>query len=224
MNASRKIVVFGASGRVGSKVCQFARAQKMYIVGVDLAPPKHDFCHQFVQSEQVLQVDLGEVCGVVDFSLPTSTSVVCQLCQKYNCPLVTGTTGRNQDEQNAIEQLKKCLPVVSKSNFSVGIDCMKKATEFLCKTLPNWKAKLVETHHQNKVDSPSGTAKCIAKVVESCGIDCPIESIRQGQVFGTHVLTLYTDGQSISICHNAENVDIFAQGALNSLAVLLKEN
>ncbi len=224
MTASRKIVVFGANGRVGSRVCRCAKAQKMKVIGVDVVPPQHDFCHQFVQSDKVLDVDLGEICGVVDFSLPVATKVVCQLCRKYRCPLVTGTTGRDAEQQIAIEELKKCLPVVAKSNFSTGVECMIKATEFLCQTLPTWKAKLVEVHHKNKVDKPSGTAKSIAKVVESCNISCPIESIRQGQVFGTHMLTLYADGQSISICHNAENVDIFAQGALNSLAILTKSN
>jgi 4-hydroxy-tetrahydrodipicolinate reductase len=101
--------------------------------------------------------------------------------------------------------------------MSIGVNLLFKMVRDAAKTLGRvYHTEIVEAHHEEKKDKPSGTAKEIARIVkaEHGGGDVPIESIREGEIVGEHTITFESDADLIEITHSAKTRDIFAQGAL----------
>lgn len=202
-----KIAVFGAGGRVGREVCQIAKTRGHDVVAIE-------------KDTDVKAVDGVDV--VIDFSTAEATQKVCEFCLAHHCPLVTGVTGRTQKEQEILTETEKVVPVKASANFSVGIQQMYA----LCKELGKlgWDVEIVETHRKDKRDSPSGTAKQLACAIEQNGTrKVTIHSLRAGSNFGTHEVIFATAGESLTIIHRAENVGIFALGAIKCAEKLVKE-
>ena len=201
------IAVFGAKGRVGKAVVALAKG-----------------CNVWQIDKHFEQNPLDKVDVVVDFSLPCATQMVVDFCKKHQCPLVTGVTGRTQEQLQLVDELSQSVPVVAKDNFCEGIALLE---EICCKLAKqcNWQCEIVETHHQGKKDAPSGTAKTLAsKIVNNRGEFCgvTIHSLRLGSNFGRHVVVFGTNGESLTLTHQAENVEIFARGALKVALDLAK--
>lgn len=150
---------------------------------------------------------------IVDVSSPEGTTQLLTklLESKIYCPVIIGTTGILPIE--LIKDYSQHAPISVASNFSKGINQFKEIINMIDKD--NWVASLSETHHVNKKDAPSGTAKLLAKTY---GIDLipydSIESIRTGEVFGEHHLTLKNDNNLIKISHVAKSRELFADGSL----------
>ena len=194
------IAVFGAKGRVGSAVVRSASNHNVWQID-------KDFCENPLEIVDV----------VIDFSLPDATNQVVEFCKMHHCPLVTGVTGRNADEQRLIDELENHVTVVEKDNFSKGISLLTEICQYVSQNC-NWDCEIVETHHTRKKDSPSGTAKTLAgKIAKARGEFChvAIHSLRLGSNFGKHQVVFATQGESLTVTHQAENVDIFAKGALD---------
>ena len=201
------IAVFGAKGRVGKAVVALAKGHNVWQID-------KDFSYN----------ELTEVDVVVDFSLPSATPIVVDFCKRYNCPLVTGVTGRSQSELQLVEELSQSVAVVAKDNFSEGVSLLADLCQHVAQKC-NWQCEIVETHHQHKKDSPSGTAKMLAgKIVNARGEFCgvTIHSMRLGSNFGRHVVVFGANGESLTITHQAENVEIFARGALKEAVNLVR--
>lgn len=204
-----KIAVFGAKGRVGSAVVRLAKGHDVWQIDKDYE-----------------QNPLQNVDVVIDFSLPSATKQVVDFCQAHRCPLVTGVTSRSQSDLQLVDQLSKQVTVVAQDNFSQGIALLTEICQHVAQKC-NWACEIVETHHQNKKDSPSGTAKMIAsKVAKTGGEFCTvtIHSLRLGSNFGRHEIVFATQGESLTITHQAENVDIFAKGALKTALEVAKNS
>lgn len=194
------IAVFGAKGRVGRAVVRLASKHNVWQID-------KDFCENPLEIVDV----------VIDFSLPDATNQVVEFCKMHHCPLVTGVTGRNADEQRLIDELENHITVVERDNFSKGISLLAEICQYVSQNC-NWDCEIVETHHARKKDSPSGTAKTLAgKIAKARGefFHVAIHSLRLGSNFGKHQVVFATQGESLTITHQAENVDIFAKGALD---------
>lgn len=196
------IAVFGALGRVGGKVTEIAKKRGHNVWEID------ENCETNV---------LPNVDAVIDFSAAQATLNVCEFCLKNRCILVTGVTGRNDEQTAYIEELKKQVKVVEKANFSLGIAFLEKVCEIAACELKGWDCEIVETHRRGKKDSPSGTAKRLAgKIADKKGSfsSVTIHSQRLGSAVGTHSVTFATNGESVTVTHQAESVEIFALGAI----------
>ncbi len=196
-----KFVVFGSDGRVGSRVCELAKKRGHTVVPVEKNTPESSFG--------------SGIDAVIDFSVPEATKRVCELCLEQGCPLITGVTGRNEQQQALIDALAKRLPVTAKANFSQGVEMLYKLVA-LAATLDEWDCEIVEIHRKNKLDSPSGTAKKLAATAARAKSfkKVTVHSLRCGSCFGTHTIVFATQGESLTLTHQAENCDIFARGAL----------
>ncbi len=216
------IAVFGAKGRVGKRVAALAETDGYTVLKID--------------SDNADGIFDENVDAAVDFSLPSATLQVAKFCRNHNCPLVTGVTGRNEEETRIITELGRTVPVVVSENFSQGIAALRKAAKYLKSLLPQWDCEIIEIHRAKKTDCPSGTALALAK--DLCGKEeyvlhgrnvergketAAVHSLRCGTVFGTHTVFLAGEGETITITHNAENVDIFARGALDEAYKLINE-
>lgn len=137
-------------------------------------------------------------------------------------PMVIGATGMEWPK-NLDQKLKaQGVTWVHATNFSLGVQLFRqliKTVNKLQKSLPSFKAELLDIHHTKKLDAPSGTAKSLA-----AWSDFPVEikALREGDVVGFHEMTLTFPQETVKISHNAHDRALFAQGALDIAQILLK--
>ena len=129
---------------------------------------------------------------LIDFSRPSSTLNILEDCLEHNIPMVIGTTGFNQGELSIIKEASKKIPILLAFNMSKGIYIIKKSIQNFLESNSNKLTCIVEeVHHTEKVDSPSGTAIELKKVIEIADIAKNISSLSIESVSYTH-LTLPT--------------------------------
>ena len=171
---------------------------------------------------KVSNIDILKKCtGILDVSRPDGTITLLNtlIREKLTIPLVVGTTGLSKDIEEMLKTYSETAPVAYISNFSKGIPVF---IDFLDNINPNtWDIKMTETHHIHKVDAPSGTAKTLVSHVK--GGNIPIESIRTGEVFGTHTVNCSTLNEELSVTHTAKTRDLFAVGAVEYLGWIIKQ-
>jgi len=158
---------------------------------------------------------------VIDFSRPESTMPLVQEAKEYKKPLIIGTTGFTDIELKVIEEASTEIPIMLSFNMSKGIYFLKKnIKQFLKDNSDSMKCLITETHHTQKVDTPSGTAIELKKLIESNNngkyiTSIEIESTRILDVFGIHEVIFFNDNNHISFKHEALSRKIFADGAIS---------
>lgn len=195
------IAVFGAKGRVGKRAAEIAAKRGHSVWSID---------KNYSENE----LDKADV--AISFTTAEGTRDVAEFCLKHRCPLVFGATGLDETQQALLDELSQSVTVVQKANFAAGVDMLSRLCELVSREL-DWDCVIVETHRKGKKDAPSGTAKSLAsKISNNLGSFRSVEthSLRIGSNFGRHEVTFATDGESLTITHQAENVDIFALGAV----------
>ena len=212
------IAVYGAKGRVGSKVVEIAEQRGHTVYPIDIAIKNTNNKQENYSSEKIQDDVTNNIDVVVDFSTAAATKEVCEFCRLHRCPLVSGVTGRNEEQSQIVEQLATELPVVCKANFSIGVDVLQRICEIAAKELKDWDCEIVEIHRKGKLDAPSGTAKSLAATVvrQKSFKKVTVHSLRCGSNFGKHEIVFATNGESLTLTHQAENVEIFAKGAVLS--------
>jgi 2-aminoadipate transaminase len=157
--------------------------------------------------------NIGDI--IIDVSTPEGTIDIINFLidNKLNKKLIIGTTGHTDEQKNIIKKYSKNNAVIYCPNFSNGIQNLVKMIRSLDKV---WKsAHILDIHHIHKKDSPSGTALLLKNELEKINIPTEIESKREGEVIGTHIITLYGENEKLVLTHEAENRDIFANGCIN---------
>ena len=227
------IAVFGAQGRVGSKVVEIAQQRGHTVVPIDIKNKSDDNMSNLTNisvssntttTKNKEKTNKITIDAVIDFSTAEATPQVCEYCKLHRCPLVSGVTGRNNEQQKLIDELNEQLPVVCKANFSVGVDMLRRICEIVAKELPDWDCEIVETHRRGKLDAPSGTAKALASTVakHKSFKSVTTHALRLGSNFGRHEVIFAANGESLTLTHQAESVDIFALGAILEAENLVK--
>ena len=179
---------------------------------------------------------------IIDFSLPEGTLNILEYANNNNIPIVIGTTGFNKEQQNIIYEYSKNIPIFQSSNMSLEINIMCNIVSKLAKQLSDSDIEIVETHHRNKIDSPSGTAIMLADSINSSlnneinyvydrhskkekrsDKEIGIHSIRGGTEVGKHTVLFLGNNESFEITHTVNSRSIFAEGALKASLFLLKQ-
>ena len=159
---------------------------------------------------------------VIDFSHPDSTIEILDCCLKHQKPLVIGTTGLKEDHIKKLEKASIIIPIIIGSNMSKGVIDLKEA---LKNYLNNNSSELIEcvieeTHHTEKIDSPSGTALELKDYIISLNNknikSIEIVSNRIGDIFGTHKVVFIKRNSIKEFKHEALSRDVFAYGALHA--------
>lgn len=155
----------------------------------------------------------------IEFTQPDAAVRNILSCLSAGIPVVVGTTGW-YDELPAVARAvaESESALLWSANFSVGVSIMtelaRRAGELLAGS-DGFNVRLVETHHAEKKDAPSGTAKVLASALgEKLGREVPVTSIRTGNVIGTHELSLDAKFETLAITHTAHDRRVFAHGAL----------
>ena len=171
---------------------------------------------------------------IIDFSRPQTLTPLISLADARKTPCVIATTGYNDSELMSIRLLAKRVPVFRSGNTSLGIAATKAAAKAAQAILGDgFDIEIVEKHHNQKVDVPSGTALLLAdaicprenQVVNRSGKrvagELGITSIRGGTVVGEHEIGFYGDDEIITVSHSARSRKLFAAGAYKAAEFLL---
>jgi len=160
--------------------------------------------------------------AVIDFSSPDILQSLLEVCIESKLPLISGTTGFNDEHLNLLNAAKKSIPIMTASNMSLGMANLKNSIdEFLIKSSSAFKCKILDIHHTNKKDSPSGTALEILNFLEQfpeTKIQHPItvNSQRIGDIFGIHRVEFQNNEEVITFQHIANSREVFASGAIQA--------
>ena len=166
--------------------------------------------------------DLNNISAVIDFSSPDGFIACANYCIENTIPLISGTTGLSEDHLEIVSTAKKSIPILLASNMSLGIANLKSLIEqYLLSISAPSKCQIIEIHHTNKKDSPSGTAIEIQSFLENLPgskIDSPIEvqSQRIGDIFGIHRIIFKNADGVTTFQHIANSRNVFARGALQA--------
>jgi 4-hydroxy-tetrahydrodipicolinate reductase len=164
---------------------------------------------------------LGEPDVAVEFTQPSAAVANVTACLRAGVPVVVGTTGWYDSLPEVTRMAKETgTPLLWSPNFSLGVNVMIELARYagtLMRTLEDFDAHIVETHHARKKDAPSGTAIAIAKAA-SDSPERPIKttSVRTGSVPGTHELIFDGAFEQLSLTHLARDRRVFAEGALKA--------
>ena len=171
---------------------------------------------------QAKGIDLNSISAVIDFSSPEGFIISFNFSLKNKIPLISGTTGLKEEHLKLVKIAKKSIPILIAANMSIGIAGLKKSIqEYVLSTSVSSNCKIIEIHHTNKKDSPSGTALEILKFLENLPgskIDGPIDvqSHRIGNIFGIHRIIFENEEGITTFQHIANSRNIFAIGALKA--------
>lgn len=184
--------------------------------------------------------ELGDVRPqvVVDFSHHSAAPQAAAYAVKQQCPLVIGTTAHTEEEQAAIYEAAKHIPVFYAGNMSLGIAVLCRLAKQAAQSFPEADIEIVEVHHNRKADAPSGTAKMLFEAVKEvrpqavahCGRagegkrtpeEIGISSLRMGGVVGIHEVHICTDSQRLTLRHEACDRGMFADGAVEAAKFLM---
>lgn len=177
---------------------------------------------------------------IIDFSTPEGSLNILKYAKKNNIPVVIATTGFTEEQQKEILDYSKDLPIFQSSNMSFEINLMCDIVSKLAKQLTNSDIEIVEVHHRNKVDAPSGTALMLANSINEdndreyvydrhskkqkrTDREIGISSIRGGTEVGKHTVYFFGDNESFEITHTVNSRSIFAKGAIKAAEYLINK-
>lgn len=230
-----KLIINGAAGRMGGELLRMigcdnrfslaAAADRTYtdVGGEDKYPSLDSF--------------VGQADCIIDFSHPSASPAVAAYAAGRGIPLVLATTGQSAEELSAVRRASERVPILVSGNMSVGIATLVELVRTAVGVFPDADVEIIETHHNQKLDVPSGTALMLADSVRSVRREAVflvgrhkngkrsrdevgIHSVRMGNIVGEHEVLISTGNQTLSLKHTAHNRALFAEGALTAALFL----
>jgi 4-hydroxy-tetrahydrodipicolinate reductase len=243
---SMRICMAGACGRMGRRILEMAAAADNVEIGgaFDIADNAGTEIVAGLECGKPVRVSVGGGVSselaksdvLIDFTAPTACVENARIAAAAGVPVVIGTTGLNGDQ---ISELRRCagqVAVVHAPNMSIGVNLLFKLTSEVAAILgPEYNVEIVEVHHNQKKDSPSGTAVRLAeRAAGALGWDYATDTthgregivgarpqrqigmhaVRGGDVVGDHTVSFIGPGERVELTHKADNRDNFARGAL----------
>lgn len=235
-----KLCLSGARGRMGRVLLDLTQAAQ----DIDLASMLERADHPEIGMELIPSVELAYQARsaiaksdvVLDFSLADTVLDHLSLAAELGKPFVTGTTGFSDQHIRVFEERAKDIPIVLASNMSRGVHLLNQLVGTAAGALRDYDAEILEIHHKNKVDAPSGTALKLADAIRSHGLrdksvyarkglrepdEVGIAAIRGGDVVGEHQVMFMAAGEQLILTHRATSREHFARGALDAVRFIV---
>ena len=182
---------------------------------------------------------LGKAADVVmDFSRPAALPEIAAYVRRTGTPLLSGTTGYTEAEKERLFALGSAVPVLWSANYSLGVAVLARALRVIAPVLgQDFDIEITETHHNQKADAPSGTAKLLLEAMDpqhrlrpvygregSVGRreknEVGIHALRGGTVAGIHTVHFFGPDEELELTHRAASRRIFVNGALHMAHLL----
>ncbi|MBX3172925.1 MAG: hypothetical protein KF709_00785 [Gemmatimonadaceae bacterium] len=205
-----RIAILGA-GKMGSLLASLAPSSGCEVVAQLDAPDTA----QGLNREQLKGAEVA-----IEFTVPKAAAALVRGCAELGVPVVSGTTGWDA-ERAIVETFVRSSngALLWAPNFALGVHLFAKVVEEAARRFAHeragFDAALVETHHKQKLDAPSGTGRLLADIAQRArGKEVPVTSIRTGHVPGTHELVFDAAFEQVRLVHEARDRRVFAAGAL----------
>lgn len=235
-----KLILSGACGRLCSVIAALSVAHDdcRVICGVDIsgkaaAFPVYDSFDK-IPDELCREADV-----LIDCSHHTAAFEIVEFIKKNHMPAVICTTGHTDDEEHMISVAANTVPILKSRNMSLGINLLSELVRRAASVLgEDFDIEIVEAHHRNKLDSPSGTALMLADAASEARSEQRIESeyiyertsrrkprssreigissVRGGTIVGEHSVIFAGEDEVITLSHSAGSRDLFATGAIRA--------
>ena len=236
-----KVLINGCNGKMGQELAKAIEKNDNFktICGIDRIDTGDNKFSVYTDITKIAE----EPDVIIDFSVPVSTFNVLQYAVEKHIPIVICTTGFSKEELEKIEELSKQVPIFRSSNMSYEINLMSKLVAQITRYLKDSDIEIIETHHNRKVDAPSGTALLLADSINNelnnemhyeydrhvkrekrDKKEIGIHSIRGGNIVGTHTVTFFSENETFEITHTATSRGVFAEGALKAAEYLVLQN
>lgn len=212
-------------GKMGRMVQELAVARGWSVIGhADIDCP-----------ENYETAPKADVC--IDFSGVGAQKALAAYIRRTKTPLLSGTTGLTEPDFDVLRDLSKEVPVIWTANYSTGVAVLKKLLREYAPVLGDWDKEIVELHHNQKVDAPSGTAKQLLHAIDPegtalvvhgregmCGKrkenEIGVFSLRGGTVAGEHTVCFFGEDECLEFTHKAQSRRVFAAGAVRAAEAL----
>lgn len=235
------ILINGCNGKMGQEVAKRIKETEgiEILCGVDRIDTGDN---PFPVFEKTEDINLIPDC-IIDFSVPKATLTILDFAKKNRIPIVIATTGFSEDEMKIIKEVSKEIPVFKSANMSYEINLMAKIVANISQNLPDSDIEIIETHHNRKIDSPSGTALILADSINEAldgkmnyeydrhskrekrsKNEIGIHSIRGGTEVGKHSVIFFGQNESFEITHNVISRSVFADGAIKAAKFLVNKD
>lgn len=237
-----EVILHGCNGRMGQMLSELISKDEEMTVVAGIEPSgeaKNDYpvYKSFDELKETADV-------IIDFSTASAIDSLLDYCEKTHTPLVLCSTGLSEAQLDRIERLAKVSAVLVSANMSLGINVLLKLLKNVTKTLygNGFDIEIVEKHHNQKLDAPSGTALALADVMKdelddiSYNLDrskvrkkrerneIGISAVRGGTIVGEHEVIFAGTDEVIEIKHTAYSRAIFAKGAMSAAKFLKGKN
>ena len=243
-----KICMAGACGRMGRRILELAADtegiaiggayEATSLAGIELIIGGESGVPRELPVSEDAAAELSQSDVLIDFTVPEASVANARLAAELGKPCVIGTTGLSEKQRAELKKLSERIAIVHAPNMSVGVNLLFKLTSEVAALLGlDYNVEITEVHHNQKKDSPSGTAVRLAeRAAEALGLEYPgnaahgreglvgarprheigVHAIRGGDVVGEHTVAFIGQGERVELTHKAHNRDNFARGALRA--------
>lgn len=234
------ILIYGIGGRMGRVVYSTINSDNELnvVCGVDKFLDNNDF--NVPVYKEIKDVKEKIDC-IIDFSNHVNVNDYLPYAKEKNIPCVIASTGFDVNELQLINETSKYIPILKSGNMSLGINLLLQMSKLCAKVLGD-KAdiEIIEQHHNKKLDAPSGTALLLADGIKSVNPEYEynigrnglsprkkneigINAVRGGTIVGKHDVMFILDNEVITLKHEAESRQIFANGSISAAKFIVKQ-
>lgn len=232
-----RILLSGCCGKMGRYVCEAVKSRNdcEIVAGIDIVEDSTLGFPVFQNyNEAEVKADV-----IIDFSNPSLLSSMLEYALNNKCAIVLATTGLSDEQIKSVEEASENIAVFFTYNMSLGVSLLCELSKTAAKILGNgFDVEIVEAHHNQKIDAPSGTALMLANAVKEEMPDAYFEydrhskrekrntneigihSIRGGTIVGEHQVIFAGTDEIVTLSHSARSKAIFSQGAVNAAVFL----
>ncbi|MCI8649197.1 MAG: 4-hydroxy-tetrahydrodipicolinate reductase [Anaerotruncus sp.] len=237
----KRILLSGCNGKMGRNIaaCVRERNDCTIVAGIDISGTVLDAFPVFTSpAECSVEADV-----IIDFSHPNALSALLDYAILHKLPAVIATTGLSSSQIDAIHAAAEKIPVFFTANMSLGVNLLAELAKKAAAVLGDqFDIEIIEKHHNQKIDAPSGTALMLADAISSVLLEPPayvydrhavrkkrskneigIHAVRGGTIVGEHEILFAGHDETITISHAAASKGVFATGSINAAMFLCEK-
>ena len=229
-----KIILNGCNGKMGRVIDRLVSedADCEIVAGVDI--------NDAVENPYPVYKTPSEYTGaadvMIDFSHPSALDAILEYCKTRRLPVILATTGYTDEQKAQMKEASESVPIFFSANMSLGINLLIALAKTAAKLLEgNFDIEIVEKHHNQKIDAPSGTALAIADAIDETlsypaeyvydrhsvrrkrkNTEIGLHAIRGGTIVGEHDVIFAGNDEVITLSHHAASKEVFAVGAVRA--------
>lgn len=232
------IILVGCNGKMGQVICRLAEKdpEVQIVCGVDISGEKKNDFPVYTEFNSAIKGD-----AIIDFSHPSALTGTLEFAKSTHIPAVIATTGFSDEQMAELARAANEAPIFFSANMSLGINLLiqlaQRATQLL---EDSFDIEIVEKHHNQKIDAPSGTALAIADAINDVSKaeneyvydrhdvrkkrskrEIGLHSVRGGTIVGEHTVIFAGQDEIVELTHRATSKEIFAVGAVKAAKFLV---